>query len=55
MSEDQKDHLDLLGSLNIEARYPTDKQKILNDMTVDKCRNILNRTEALYKWIKAQL
>lgn len=55
MSEDQKDMLDMLQPLNIEARYPGHKQKVLNSLTVDKCKLLITATEELYIWIKQKL
>jgi HEPN domain-containing protein len=49
---DQKDMLDILEPLNIEARYPTVKEKLLETLTFKRCEEILKRTEALFSWIK---
>ena len=55
LKEDHKDLLDTLEPLNIEARYPTDKQKIFNSLTHNKCEDIIDKTRRLAKWIKNQL
>lgn len=47
--------METLEPLNIEARYPTYKERLLRDMTEEKCREIIRRTEELYEWIKALL
>ncbi len=55
MATDQKDLLDNLGPLNIEARYPTDKEKLLKSLTPEKCKNLISETRGLAEWIKKQL
>ena len=52
LSENQKDLLDILEPLNIEARYPSDKERLLKSLTETRCRDILSQTEELQKWIK---
>ena len=53
--ETQKDIIDLLEPLNIEARYPTVKDKLLKSLSKERCETILNETEELFLWIKARL
>lgn len=53
-SDEHKDTLDLLEPLNIEARYPTAKDKLLKSLTKERCVTILHRTEVLFTWIKAR-
>ena len=36
-SDQQKDLLDLLEPLNVEARYPTHKEKISKSLSAEKC------------------
>ncbi len=55
MSEEQKDTLDLLLPLNIEARYPTYKEKLLKSLSYAKCKEILEQTNKLKQWIEQQL
>jgi HEPN domain-containing protein len=55
MDEKQKDFLDVISPLNIEARYPTQKQDLLGSLNNDKCKNIIKETEELVKWIKKKL
>ncbi len=55
LADNQKDTVEMLELLNIEARYPTYKEQILRDMTVEKCREIIRQTEELFEWIKARL
>lgn len=53
-TEDQKDIIDTLEPLNIQARYPTLKDNLLKSLTKDKCKIIIDETENLFKWIKAK-
>lgn len=53
-TEDQKDIIDTLEPLNIQARYPTIKDNLLKSLTKDKCKIIIDETENLFKWIKAK-
>ena len=52
MSEAQLSLLDLLSPLNIEARYPLHKSKLLASLTVERCETMIKETEALYQWIR---
>ncbi len=52
MDENQKRFVELLGPLNIEARYPTYKEKILKSLTTKRCRDILKKTEDMFSWAK---
>lgn len=54
-SEGQKTLIDILEPLNIEARYPTYKEKLLITLNYGRCREIMDRTEELYRWIKTKL
>lgn len=54
-NDEQKDFLDIISPLNIEARYPTQKQDLLESLNKDKCSNIIKRTEELMLWIKNKL
>jgi HEPN domain-containing protein len=55
LSEDQKDFLDLLDPLNIEARYPSYKEKLQKALNKKKCKEILNQTKEFQQWIKKKL
>ena len=55
LKENHKDLLDTLEPLNIEARYPTDKEKIFKSLTHNKCKEIIDKTRRLAKWIKTKL
>jgi len=55
LSEEQKDLLDTLEPLNIEARYPTDKEKLLSSLNYEKCKSLILGTRRLKEWIKNRL
>jgi len=55
LSEEQKDVIDLLLPLNIEARYPTYKEQLLKSLSHSKCEDILQKTKDLKLWIQSQL
>ncbi len=51
-SENQKDLIDELIPLNIEARYPTYKEKLLKSLDREKCNLLIIQTIKLCNWIK---
>lgn len=53
--EEQKDFLNVLEPLNIEARYPTYKEKLFRTMDYERCLEMLGKTEGLYLWIRDRL
>jgi HEPN domain-containing protein len=55
MTEGQRDFLDTLEPLNVEARYPTHKEQLIRSLNEEKCKDILLNTERLCQWIKQQL
>jgi len=55
MDDTQKDFLEVLLPLNIEARYPSYKSNIAASLNASDCEEILSETEALLKWINQQL
>lgn len=54
-SEGQKDFIDMLEPLNIEARYPSNKELLLKSLTEERCVQIVKKTEELQTWIKQKL
>lgn len=54
-SEEQKDFIDMLEPLNIEARYPSHKEKLLKSLTEERGIELLSKTTELQKWIKLKL
>ena len=55
MSEEQIDLLTRLLPLNIEARYPEYKEKLLKGLSEEYCKQLINETESLSLWIKQKL
>ena len=55
MSEEQQDFIEELNPLNIEARYPENKEQIALALTPERCKAIIAGTEKLLCWIKKQL
>lgn len=55
MNDGQKDFLEVLLPLNIEARYPSYKSGISASLDNSKCEMLANETEGLLCWIKQQL
>ena len=54
MSGVQKELLDTLSPLNIEARYPLHKELLLQSLTPERCETMIQKTEALYVWLKTK-
>ena len=54
-SESQADCLDILEPLNIEARYPSQKERLFKSLNHDRCCEILNNTMELQAWAKTKL
>lgn len=44
--------LDTLNPLNIEARYPLNKTLLLQSLTQERCKTLIQETEALFQWLK---
>ncbi len=55
LSDAQKAFIEMLQPLNIEARYPDYRERVLLSLNQDKCKDILQKTRDLYKWIKEKL
>jgi HEPN domain-containing protein len=54
-SEEQKGFIDQIEPLNIEARYPSHKTRLLKSLTDEKCLFIIEKTKELQQWIKERL
>lgn len=54
MSEEQLSLLDLLSPMNIEARYPMYKERLLGSLTEEKCGTMIQETEAMLVWLKSK-
>jgi HEPN domain-containing protein len=55
LSAGQKQLLEELLPLQIEARYPEYKEKARATLTIEYCEKLLTETEAFLCWIKEQL
>jgi HEPN domain-containing protein len=55
MSEQQKDFIEDLNPLNIEARYPEYKNKLAQTMTIETTQNILTNTKEFLQWTKQKI
>lgn len=53
--EEQKNFIDEVEPLNIEARYPSYKERLLKSLTHSKCEEILLNTKNIQQWIKEKL
>lgn len=55
LTDEQKNFLDFLEPLNIEARYPTRKEKLLALLDSKKCGEIIQQTESELQWFMKML
>jgi HEPN domain-containing protein len=55
LDEAHKSLLDVLEPLNVEARYPSQRDQLFRSLTDDRCKSILERTEEFFAWIRQQL
>ena len=51
-SDNYKDQIDILTPLNIEARYPKYREKLLRALNYQRCKSILYTTREMFQWIK---
>lgn len=54
MSEEQLSLLDVLAPLNVEARYPLHRERLLQSLTQKRCEALVTKTEVLLKWLKTK-
>lgn len=54
-SEKQLDFIDTIEPLNIEARYPSYKERLMRSLTKEYCLLLLQNTKELQRWIKSKL
>jgi HEPN domain-containing protein len=54
-TDDQKNFIDQLEPLNIEARYPSHKERLLKSLSDARCTDIIEKTKELQQWIKMRL
>ena len=55
MSDEHKSLIMIIEPMNIEARYPYDKERILQSLTHEKCSEMLQKVRGLHTWIKSRL
>ncbi|WP_295728773.1 HEPN domain-containing protein [uncultured Muribaculum sp.] len=55
MSETQLDLIDMLEPLNIEARYPSYKERLMKSLDSARCKELIHSTDELRLWIKTKL
>ncbi len=55
MTEEQLDFIDALEPLNIEARYPSYKERLMKSLNADRCKELIKKTDELRLWIKNKL
>ena len=55
LSEPQKGFLEFLEPLNIDSRYPAQKDKLLAMLDSEKCTDIIQKTESELKWVTTRL
>ena len=55
MSGERNDFIDELTPLNIQARYPAYKETIYSLIDKEKATQIIEKTEELLQWLKAQI
>lgn len=55
MSEEQKDFLEGIKQLNIEARYQETKSAVARTLNSESTASILEQTKQLYAWILQEL
>ncbi len=51
-SEEQKDILDILTPINVQARYPDEKDEWAKSLSRDRGKYLLKKTKELFEWIK---
>ena len=55
LSEEQLAFIDKLEPLNIEARYPSYKERLMKSLTKEYCAELLSQTKELQLWRKNKL
>ena len=55
LSDQQLKIMDDLMPMQIEARYPENKDKLASKLTEGYCKELIEKTEGLLCWIKQQL
>ena len=55
LNEEQLGIIDELEPLNIESRYPSYKEMLMQSLNENKCKQLLDDTQLLISWIKSKL
>ncbi len=55
MTDQQIYFIDALEPLNIEARYPSYKERLMKSLNADRCEKLIKQTDELRLWIKSKL
>ena len=54
-SAEQQNFIDILEPMNIEARYPVNKEHLMKSLTEERCAEILKNAQELREWIMRKL
>jgi len=55
LTNEQRQFVQQIMPLNIEARYPDYKERLLQWLTPERCAELLTQTEQFQLWIKTRL
>lgn len=55
LDNEKKELINELIPLNIQARYPEDKQTLLKKLNYNRSRSLLRKTKELFEWIEKLL
>ncbi len=55
LSDNQKNFINLIRPLNVDARYPSYKEQLKQVLNEEKCSDILSQTKEFQQWIKQKL
>ncbi len=49
------DFIDVLEPMNIEARYPSYKERLMKSLNEERCKYLIDKTNELRLWIRNKL
>lgn len=55
MTDEQLDFIDGIEPFNIEARYPSYKERLARSLSDERCKELIKQTNDLQLWIKSKL
>ena len=55
LNEEQISFIEILNPLNIQARYPDCKNKVIQYLTNERIKSIFERTKELLQWTKQKM